>query len=292
MNPARNLVAAKAARNFVAANAARNFVVGGLLTAAAAELSAHDFWIQPSSFRPAVGSVVQLRLFVGPHFEGEPLPRIPQLLSRFAFVSASGERDVPGRAGMEPAGVVRIESPGMQIAVYRSLDSPITIEPAKFEEYLKEEGLEKIAKIRAQKGETQKPARELFSRCAKALLEVGDGAPAGKDQAVGLTLELVSEENPYALGAGDELPVRLLLEGKPLAGALVQALLHGDPSVNVSARTDRNGRARLRLAKSGFWLLKAVEMQAAPAGAEADWKSLWASLTFENGRPNPVGKAP
>jgi uncharacterized GH25 family protein len=273
-------------------NGLRRIAVAGLLAAAATELSAHDFWIQASSFQPAVGSVVRLRLFVGPHFEGEPLPRIPQLLSRFFLVSDSGEHDVPGRAGMEPAGVVRIESPGMQIVVYRSLDSPITIEPAKFEDYLKEEGLEKISKLRLQKGETQKPARELFSRCAKALLEAGDGAPAGKDRAVGLTLELVAEKNPYTLGAGGELPVQLLLEGKPLAGALVQGHLHDDSSVNVSARTDASGRARLRLAKTGFWLVKAVEMQAAPAGAEADWKSLWASLTFENGRPNPVGKAP
>jgi uncharacterized GH25 family protein len=269
----------------------RRLLVAAVSAAFAAELSAHDFWIQPSNFHPAVGSVVKLRLFVGPHFEGEPLPRIPQLLSRFVLVSDSGQQDVPGRAGMEPAGVVRIESPGLQIAAYRSLDSPITIEPAKFEDYLKEEGLEKVAKIRAQKGETQKPARELFSRCAKALLEAGDGA-LGKDRAVGLTLELVSEKNPYELAAGDELPVQLLLEGKPLAGALVQGLLHGDSSVNVSARTDRDGRTRLRLAKTGFWLVKAVEMQPAPAGAEADWKSLWASLTFENGRPNPVGKAP
>ena len=258
--------------------------------AAAAKLSAHDFWIQPSSFHPAVGSVVQLRLFVGPQFEGEPLPRVPQLLSRFVLVSDAGERDVPGRAGMEPAGVVRIEAPGMQVVAYRSLDSSIAIEPAKFEDYLKEEGLEKISKIRSQRGETQKPAKELFSRCAKALLEAGDAA--GKDKAVGLTLELVAEKNPYALAAGDELPVLLLLDGKPLAGALVQGLLHGDPSVKVSARTDRSGRTRLRLAKAGFWLIKAVEMQAAPAGADADWKSLWASLTFENGSPNPVGKAP
>jgi uncharacterized GH25 family protein len=287
MNPARRLVAANAARSLV--------VAAGLFAAAGAtELSAHDFWIQPSSFHPAVGSVVQLRLYVGPQFEGEPLPRVPQLLSRFVLVSEAGERDVPGRAGMDPAGAVRIEAPGMQIAGYRSFDSPITIEPSKFEEYLKEEGLEKVAETRVRRGETQKPARELFSRCAKSLLEAGDAASpgAGKDRAIGLTLELVAEKNPYALAAGDELPVVLLLEGKPLTGVLVQGLLHKDPAARVAARTDKSGRARLRLAKTGFWLVKAVEMQAVPAGGEADWKSLWASLTFENGRPNPVGKAP
>lgn len=259
---------------------------------AAAAGSAHDFWIEASSFRPAVGTVVQLRLFVGPEFEGEPFPRVPQLLSRFVLVSSSGERDIPGRAGADPAGAMRIESSGLQIVAYRSLNYDVTIDGPKFESYLKEEGLEKISEIRKKRGDAEKPAREAFSRCAKALLLSGDSANPGRDRALGLTLELVAEEDPYALGPGGELPVRLLLEGKPLAGALVQALLHGDPAARVSSRTDREGRATLKLAKKGFWLIKAVEMSPAPAGVNADWQSLWASLTFENGPRNPVGKAP
>ncbi len=148
--------------------------------------------------------------------------------------------------------------------------------------------------MRASRGETGKPAREAFSRCAKALLDV---APAGRegagfDRVLGFTLELVPEKNPYGLIAGGELPVRLLHDGKPLAGALVQALLHGDPSVKAAARTDKAGRVRLRLPRTGFWLVKAVEMGPAPAGVDAEWQSLWASLTFENGPSNPVGRTP
>jgi uncharacterized GH25 family protein len=261
-----------------------------LVALLATPVFAHDFWIEASSFRPAVGSAVTLRLFVGPNFEGEPFPRVPNLISRFVLVSAGGERDIQGRAGADPAGVVRIESPGMQIVAYRSLNYALTVNAAKFEEYLAEEGLEKISALRKTRGDAGKPGREVFSRCAKALLEApGDG---GKDRAVGLTLELVAEKNPYTLAPGDELPVRLLLENKPLAGALVHGLLHGDPSVKVAGRTDRSGRVKLKLARPGLWLIKAVEMSPAPAGVDADWQSLWASLTFENGARNPVGKAP
>lgn len=264
--------------------------VAALLPAA---VSGHDFWIQASSFRPAVGSVVQLHFYVGPHFEGEPFPRVPNLLSRFVLLSATGsERDIPGRPGMDPAGVIRVDSPGLQIVAYRSRNSPLTLEASKFDEYLEQEGLEKVAELRKKRGEANATAREVFSRCAKALLEAGGGPAAGSDRALGLTLELVAEKNPYTLAANDELPVRLLLEGKPLAGALVQALLHGEPGVKASARTDRSGRAKLRLARPGFWLIKAVEMSAAPEGVDAAWQSLWASLTFENSPPNPVGKTP
>ena len=264
--------------------------VATALLAAPGLAFAHDFWIEASSFRPAVGSAVELRLFVGPNFEGEPFPRVPNLISRFVLVSSAGERDIAGRAGADPAGVVRIEAPGLQIAAYRSLNYGLTVDAAKFEEYLAEEGLEKISAVRKKRGESGKAGREVFSRCAKALLEAPGGG--GKDRAVGLTLELVAEKDPYTLAAGDELPVLLLLEGKPLAGALVHALRHGDPSVKVAVRTDRAGRARLRLARPGFWLIKAVEMSPAPAGEDADWQSLWASLTFENSTGNPVGRAP
>ena len=266
----------------------------GLLAAtlAASRLAAHDFWIEPSSFRPAVDATVALRLFVGPHFEGEPFPRVPQLVSKFVLVSASGERAVPGGPGDDPAGTIRIAEPGLAIVGYRSFDYPVSLEAAKFEEYLKEEGLEKISTLRAQRGETARPAREVFSRCAKAVLDAGGSGKAGFDRVLGFTLELVPEKNPYALRPGDALPVRLLLGGKPLAGAVVHALLHGEPGATAAARTGRDGRVNLALAKPGFWMIKAVEMGPAPAGVDADWQSLWASLTFEMPPANPVGKAP
>lgn len=49
----------------------------------------------------------------------------------------------------------------------------------------------------------------------------------------------------------------------------------------LSARSDRDGRVRLRLKPGGMWLVKAVHMVPAPAGSGADWASYWASLTFE-----------
>jgi uncharacterized GH25 family protein len=49
----------------------------------------------------------------------------------------------------------------------------------------------------------------------------------------------------------------------------------------VRARTDAKGRVTLRLAHAGFWLIKAVHMEAAPADAGVDWESWWASITFD-----------
>ena len=46
------------------------------------------------------------------------------------------------------------------------------------------------------------------------------------------------------------------------------------------ARSDTDGRVRLPLQRAGRWLVKAVHMVPAPAGANAEWASYWASLTF------------
>src|SRR5436305_1996263 len=80
---------------------------------------------------------------------------------------------------------------------------------------------------------------------------------------------------------GDELPLTLLFNGKPAANALVIALSKTDPDKAVRARTDARGRVALRIPHGGFWLIKAVHMQAAPPDSGVDWESWWASITFE-----------
>jgi uncharacterized GH25 family protein len=272
----------------------RGFLALAVVAAGASSLLAHDFWIEPTTFRPPLNAAVGVRLQIGQGFQGEPLPRNPALIERFVIVSAGGEAPIPGQPADDPAGVVRIASPGLQILGYRSKNSSVSLEAEKFESYLREEGLETIVAERARRGESQKPSRELFSRCAKALLLAGPETPAtgGQDRELGFTLELRAEKNPYALRAGAELPVRLTYEGKPLAGALVKAIPKGHAEEALTQRSSKSGRVRLRLAREGPWLIEAVHMVAAPADSGADWQSLWASLTFEMPAGSPVGKAP
>jgi uncharacterized GH25 family protein len=72
----------------------------------------------------------------------------------------------------------------------------------------------------------------------------------------------------------------LLYHGAPLAGAKVAALPKDQPSRQIAARTDAQGRVRLVLDRPGVWLVKAVHMIPAPPGTGAEWESFWASLTF------------
>jgi uncharacterized GH25 family protein len=184
---------------------------------------------------------------------------------------------------------VRIAAPGLWIVGYRSRPSPISLPAEQFERYLADEGLERIVEARRARGESGLPGREIFSRCAKSLLEAGIGAE-DNDRQLGLRLELIAEDNPYLRHPGDELSFRLLYEGDPLPDALVVALNGDEPDTRVTARSDSHGRAVFRLERAGPWLVRAVHMVPAPPDAAADWESLWASVTFEihesrNARP-------
>ena len=243
----------------------------------AARLSAHDLWIEPSTFRPAAGDRVTAALRVGQKLQGEPLPRIPPLIDRFVL----GGAPMLGFPGSDPAGIALIQKPGLQWIGYQSNPFPVTLDAPKFEQYLRDEGLDAVVAARAAKGQSAAPGRERFYRCAKALLDAGNTNAGTIDAPLGFTLELVPGRNPYALRAGGELPLRLFFRGRPAANVLVVAMSKSDPDKAFRARTDAHGRVTVKIAHGGFWLIKAVVMEPAPSDAGVDWESWWASLTFE-----------
>ena len=261
----------------------RSVLVAGLLLTVSAGLSAHDFWIEPSTFEPKVDEAVRIHLRVGERFAGEAVPRNGARIERFVVLGPSGEKPVLGRDGMDPAGLLRLDAPGIWFVGYRSKPSSVQLEADKFEQYLREEGLERIIEDRAARKESQLPGREQFSRSVKSLLRSGGQAGPGFDRTLGLTLELVLDADP-ANAVGGRLPVRLLHDGRPLPGALVVAYRKDagaapEATEELRARTDKDGRVVVPVTH-GTWLLKAVHMERAAAASGADWDSVWTALTF------------
>jgi uncharacterized GH25 family protein len=236
-----------------------------ILILIAMPLAAHDLWIEPTTFFPEAGQVVGAKLRVGQDLLGDPVGRSSALIREMVAVDAKGRRALVGREGADPAGLARIDNAGLTIIGYYSNPSIAELPADKFNAYLKEEGLNVPPASKS-------PVKDSFLRCAKALLQTGAG---GADRVLGFPLELVAEKNPYALTG--ELPVQLIYQGKPLAGALVVAFNKRNPDVKQSARSDAQGRVKFRVPDNGMWLVKAVHI--VPAGS--DWTSYWASLTFE-----------
>jgi uncharacterized GH25 family protein len=274
-----------------------------LLLLATAAL-AHEFWLQPASFRVAVGTVVPLKLLVGEGFKGETWPRPTRRVRRFVRfgpASAADSTDLrPALLADSVAPALRCPTAGTQLVVLTSAPSFIELPADKFTAYLREEGLDNALRHRQQQGETStKPGREAYRRCAKTLVLATASARAPASPAdttyrrvLNLPLELVPEQNPFRLRAGASLTVRVLRGGQPVPGALVQVWetqpvseKSGSPlgaPTHFSTRANNNGRVLLRLPSSGPYLVAANYIAPAPAAlaSRADWLSTWATLTF------------
>ncbi len=252
-----------------------------LLLLLAAPAGAHEYWIEPASFRPSVGQKVPLRLVVGQDFRGESQIFLPALFDRYAVVGPGGEQVVTGTAGDDPAGHFTPTRLGLHVVVFHSNLATVNFDSrAEFERYLDKEGLEHVRSLPDyERLVNRKIIRERYSRNAKSLVNVGPATVA--DRVVGLPLELVAERNPAVGGQHGDFPVRLMHKGKPLSGALVIAFQRTSPVTRITARTDANGRALLPLRKPGLWLVSAVHLAPAPRLAREEWESRWTSLTFE-----------
>lgn len=256
-------------------------LVALLLAATSGPAAAHDFWVEPDDWTPAPNTLTRVWLKVGDTIPGESYPRTPEHLQRFVLVGPGGESEVEGQVGADPAGIAGFDGVGLYLIGYQSNETAVELDPAKFESYLRDEGLTKALERHAGRSDGLAMVREAFSRCAKALVRVGDAPHTGFDRNLGFTLEIIPEADPYGLEPGGELPVRVLYEGAPLADTQVSARPADGSEHRIVARTDAQGRARLRLDRAGVWLVKSVHILSDPPGLKAQWESFWASLGFE-----------
>jgi hypothetical protein len=218
------------------------------------------------------------------------VPRSDGRIVRFLAVGPAGEQAVPGLDGYEPAGFLRPARAGRYAVLYESAPSLATLDAETVRAYLLEEGLTPPASARGEgAGPAEGPVHELFRRSLKALIDVGGAVPAvapetfEPDTPAGLPLELVLERvGPAVPGERAEardVSLRLLHEGAPLGGALVELRELGDREQRARAHTDDEGRVRLGL-EPGRWVATTVHLDAAHS-ALGEWASVWAALSFE-----------
>jgi uncharacterized GH25 family protein len=240
---------------------------------------AHDFWIEPDNFSPDPGAAVAVSLREGMEFKGNSLPYVNDWFSDFSKVDAGGRTDVISIMGDDPAAQLNMKT-GALLLGYRSNRNYTELDAAKFNNYLKDEGIEFIRAERIANNQDDQPAREYFVRCAKALLQSGRADDDVYGTELGYILELVALNDPYSLSVGDELGFRLMYRGEPAGNLLVQAFTRADPKIKQRVRTDEEGFAKIQLTEAGIWMVKAVNIQPIIGDPKADWQSYWASYVF------------
>lgn len=249
---------------------------------------AHEFWISPAMYRWPAGETVLADLRVGEGFRGGPQGFLPARFERFEILTSEGPVTVGGHAGDIPALSVSDLPEGLAVIVHQTTAGNTTWHAwESFAAFAEHKGLGDVAEMHSERGLDRARVREDYVRFAKSLVAVGHGE--GEDTVVGLRAELVALANPYTDDLAGALPVQLWFDGAPLPMARVEVHVRpseGDTGQTTSSvyQTDSNGIVVLPVDPGMEYLVSAVTMEAVETQGRADapqWRTLWASLTFE-----------
>jgi hypothetical protein len=259
-------------------------------------LQAHEFWIAPVQAPLVAGGQASLRLLVGEYFVGDLVGFSAAQTATLSRYTTAGRQDLSGMLSAVPVAVLQLPltSVGTHLVVFDSQPHVITLSADSFHAYLHDEGLNFIKTQREAAGTATQPGRERYRRYVKTLLQV-DGSKATSQPSrvsgkktdmtyatvVGQRLELVPLNDPLLLSPGKRLGVKVLFEGKPLAGALLKAWhQRGGQTVMVRATTGPDGTVAFDLPYAGPWMVSAVHMVQVTGSPDMDWDSFWGNLTF------------
>jgi uncharacterized GH25 family protein len=177
---------------------------------------------------------------------------------------------------------------GTGVAGVSTHSNNIDLSAQDFTKYLKHDGILDVLEARKKSGEDAKPTKEKYAKHVKAIFQIGATPSNDYKTPLNYPVEFIPQVNPYTLEQGDELPVQLLKNGKPLANELVYASYdghhgHAEDGTHIEAikaRTDAKGMVKVKLEKTGLWYLRTINMVKSTEPS-VDYESSWATLTFE-----------
>lgn len=259
----------------------------GIALSSAHTAQAHDFWVELEDYWLPVGDASSWARFRVGHAEDEGA--WPLLWDRIVSLRAYGAGGISDQQAnlqeqtpvWEGGANIRLpHKPGTYVLAMESHHAFSKLPADRFTDYARTEGLSLILADRVARAKEQMDGTEVYSRRAKAIVQVGTAFTNNVTQPIGQSLEIVPERNPYALGSDEPLPVRVFFRGRPLPGAQIdlQTVAPNDKDI-ATLTTDRDGRAVFTFPRQG--ILKFNTVWSVPIQNErADYETIFSSLTF------------
>jgi uncharacterized GH25 family protein len=254
--------------------------VGLLLCSLLAQ--AHEFWLQPQKFVLQQGEPLVVSFKVGENFMGEPWDLQKHKIERLDLHHKNTVKDL--KESVKEGDKDNLQTPlaeaGTHLLAMQSNAAFIELEAEKFNAYLEEDGLDDAYAYREKNKLLDKPAKELYTRYSKLLVQVGETTDNTFRKEIGFPVEIVPEQNPYALKLGAAIRYKILFNGKPLFGVKVRVWNRYNNRTTVqNIYTQQDGTIDTHISNPGAWMVSFVKMVPSK-DAKADWQSYWASLVF------------
>ena len=244
---------------------------------------AHEFWLEPVKFWLKINEITRIDLMVGEDYNGEHSNGQKYKILKLEHYSSGRKSDVRSKVYGDSLSSfdISFQRPGSHLIAFNNTSKFIELEAQQFNEYLRTEGLDNVIKLREQSQDTLKAGREMYQRCVKTLLQVGDGPDDSYAINTGMRLEIMPVKNPYNQKSKEMASFKVLFDNKPLHNGLVLAWhkLNGK-TTHETLRSDINGQVTFRIDPVGKWMISTVHMIPSNNKKDADWQSFWGSYTF------------
>jgi uncharacterized GH25 family protein len=246
-------------------------------------LLAHEFWLNPEKFIYKRAEKINIRFFVGENFKGENWKgnneRIKSLEIYYGGVSDDLSAVVTEKEG-DSIEYSMIDE-GTNMIAFNSINSFIEMEPSKFNEYLKEDGLTNALDYRKQNNEMGCNGREFYQRCAKTILQVSDVKDETFAIPTALAIDIIPSTHPYQLKNKELFRAKVFYKGSPLSNTIIKVWHRvKNKTEKKELRTDRNGEIFFPITIRGKWMVSTVKMERLTDNPISDWQSYWGSLTW------------
>lgn len=251
----------------------------------ASALYAHELFIKLDSYFIEPGSVIRIPILNGTFAVSAGSVAADRVVD-IAVAGPSEISRLPTEAWDASTDTsyltLRAGAPGTYVLGVSTRSRLIELDGETFDSYLEEEGIPDVLEARRAAGESDQAVVERYSKHVKAVFQVGDARSEGWDRVLGFPAEIIPLRNPYELAVDDELAVRVLVHGKPVADQLVIAGGERDGKAieQRQARTDADGVVRFVLDGPGKWYIKIIHMVETEE-ADVDYESNWATISFE-----------
>jgi len=234
---------------------------------------AHDMWLEVRDYTPQVGEEITLTLGYGHYLPAREFMDQKDL-EEIYMLDQEGKR-----IGIKPYSDVEFRG-----------DKPLKQEGTCLVVAKKKGGFFTKTTEGYKRGHTKKGLKNVISctfsaKYSKAIVNVGKAGGKNFSKALGHDLEIIPLADPGDLTEGDYLPVKVTFKGKPLSSNHVFATYVGFSTEKntfaYATKTDKKGIAKIKMLKSGVWLITTSHIEDYPDPQECDQYKFASSLTFE-----------
>ncbi len=264
----------------------------GVLVLASSNLFAHDMFLKLRSYIVEPNTKVTVALYNGTFDKSENVITRDRMID-VSLVGPINHRNRINKnqwrdGWYESLLDLDLKSSGTHVIGVSTETRIIELSAEDFNGYLKHDGILDVLEARKKSGEINQPARELYSKHVKTVIQVGTKHTESFNINLGYPIEIILSQNPYTLKKGDELGFQVLRNGKPVINQLVYASYagfheHADEGSHVETatmRTNSEGFGKVIISENGEWYLRVIHMVKSDKEG-IDYESNWATFTFQ-----------